>query len=149
MTNYQINQRLDVEEQSQSLQDLREKWAELWGIKPHFRIGRALLERSLEFKIRERAGHGLTEAQHARLDQLIRAYKRNPLCFEESDVGIKPGTKLVKIWNDERHIVTILPAGFEYRGAVYNSLSTVAYKITGTRWNGWVFFHLKKRKPSK
>lgn len=43
-----------------SLVELRRKWAELWDIKPHVRIGPALLERSLEFKLREKAGIGLT-----------------------------------------------------------------------------------------
>lgn len=141
-----INQTLDNNITILSLPELRQQWSKFWGIEPHARIGRSLLERSLEFKLREQSGHGLTEAQQARLDQLVRAYKRNPLCFEQSDVGIKPGTKLVKMWRDERHIVTILPAGFEYKGAIYSSLSTIAHKITGTRWNGWVFFHLKKKK---
>ena len=33
--------------------------------------------------------------------------------------------------------------GFEYQGRPYKSLSAVARTITGTRWNGLVFFGLK------
>lgn len=125
--------------------ELRLKWAEYWGIQPALRIGRVLLERSLLFKQRERAGHGLSTKQQARLEQLIRAYKRNPRCFEENPINIKPGTKLVRIWKDTQHLVTVLPSGFEYKGAKFTSLSEVASVITGTRWNGWVFFGLKKK----
>jgi Protein of unknown function (DUF2924) len=39
--------------------------------------------------------------------------------------------------------VTVLHDGYEYAGRPYNSLSAVARTITGTRWNGWVFFGLK------
>jgi len=33
--------------------------------------------------------------------------------------------------------------GFEWQGRPYKSLSAIARTITGTRWNGWVFFGLK------
>lgn len=33
---------------------------------------------------------------------------------------------------------------FEYDGVVYKSLSAIAQKITGTKWNGYTFFKLKK-----
>ena len=33
---------------------------------------------------------------------------------------------------------------FEYDENLYKSLSAVAFKITGVRWNGYVFFKLKK-----
>jgi hypothetical protein len=39
--------------------------------------------------------------------------------------------------------VTVLQDGYEYSGRPYKSLSAAARAITGTRWNGWVFFGLK------
>jgi hypothetical protein len=33
---------------------------------------------------------------------------------------------------------------YEYQGRPYQSLSAIARAITGTRWNGWVFFGLRK-----
>ena len=36
----------------------------------------------------------------------------------------------------------VLPAGFEYEGEVYKSLSAVAKKITGSHCNGYLFFRL-------
>ena len=35
--------------------------------------------------------------------------------------------------------------GFEWQGRPYKSISAIARAITGTRWNGWVFFGLKSR----
>jgi hypothetical protein len=32
---------------------------------------------------------------------------------------------------------------FEYDGKTYYSLSAIASKVTGTRWNGFAFFGLK------
>jgi len=54
------------------------------------------------------------------------------------------GTRLMREWDNQEHHVTALEDGFEYRGMRYNSLSAVAKKITGTTWNGLVFFGLKR-----
>jgi hypothetical protein len=42
--------------------------------------------------------------------------------------------------------VTVRDHDYEYQGRPYKSLSAVARAITGTRWNGWVFFGLKSRR---
>ena len=43
----------------------------------------------------------------------------------------------------------MLAAGFEYAGQRYESLSAVARAITGTRWNGLLFFGLTQRRKVK
>ena len=45
--------------------------------------------------------------------------------------------------------VQVLADGFEYEGQRYDSLSAVARKVTGTRWNGLLFFGLTKRGKAK
>jgi hypothetical protein len=40
----------------------------------------------------------------------------------------------------------VLESGFAYAGETFNSLSQVATRIAGVRWNGLVFFGLKPRK---
>lgn len=133
-----------------SIDELRQKWAEVWGIQPHVRIGRAMLEKSLEYKLRENAGEGLTPEQQKRLDHLIAQYRRNPECFTENQPTIKPGTKLIRNWKGERHTVTVLEDGlFSHKGVKYTSLSEVASTIAGSRWNGWAFFGLKYKKRKK
>jgi hypothetical protein len=128
------------------LAELRQKWAEYWGIHPHAQIGRQMLERSLHYKLRQLRGEGLSAEQQKRLDNLVAQYKRDPKSFEQGPAGLKPGTKLVRAFKSEKHVVLVKGDGFEYCKQHYNSLSEIAFVITGTRWNGWLFFGLKKRR---
>ena len=126
------------------LAQLREHWASAWGTKPHLRIGRSMLERSLLLQVKNKSGHGLTTDQNKKLKKLITTYKRNPNCFDKGNINLKAGTKLVREWRGKKHIVTVTSNGFSYNGEPYTSLSTLAFDITGSRWNGWLFFGLKK-----
>lgn len=128
------------------LAELRRKWAIVWGVPPHAKIGRAMLAKSLEYKIREQKKGGLEPELQERLKKFISAYKRNPRCFDDNVQRLKPGTRLVKTWKEKRHTVLVLANGFEYDGRVYSSLSEIAATITGSRWNGWVFFGIKKHR---
>jgi hypothetical protein len=53
------------------------------------------------------------------------------------------GTQLIREWNGIEHSVTVRNSDFEYRGRPFKSLSAIAKHITGTQWNGLVFFGLK------
>ncbi len=128
------------------MDELRQKWAECWGIQPHAHIGRQMLERSLQYKQRQSRGEGLSAEQQKRLDNLVTQYKRDPKSFEQGPAGLKPGTKLVRVFKGEKHVVSVKADGFDYHKQHYNSLSEIAFAITGTRWNGWLFFGLKKRR---
>ena len=55
-----------------------------------------------------------------------------------------PGSIITRVYKGETLQVKVLPAGFEYEGEVYKSLSAVAKKITGTHCNGYLFFRLTK-----
>jgi len=67
--------------------------------------------------------------------------KRTPPAKPERDPRLPPpGTILRKAYKANVHEVTVLLAGFEYRGQRYTSLSKVAKHITGTSWNGYQFF---------
>ncbi len=56
-----------------------------------------------------------------------------------------PGTVLRRVFEGAAHEVTVCAEGFEYDGTRYKTLSAIAQHITGTRWNGFLFFGLKKR----
>jgi hypothetical protein len=56
---------------------------------------------------------------------------------------IHPGTRLVREWQNQVHLVNVEAKGYEYRGVRYRSLSEIARLITGTRWSGPLFFGLK------
>ena len=53
------------------------------------------------------------------------------------------GSVLVREHGGKRHEVIAVPGGFLWEGHTYHSLSVIAHKITGTRWNGPRFFGLR------
>jgi hypothetical protein len=55
-----------------------------------------------------------------------------------------PGSVLARCFKGHEYKVTVLPNGFEYDGEVYRSLSAVAHAISGSHWNGLLFFGLTK-----
>lgn len=128
------------------LEDLRRQWAIEWGVLPHARIGRLMLEKSLAFKLKQKEGRGFTPEQQARLDFLVKSYRRNAKSFDQGPLGLKPGTKLIRAFKGNQHIVMVKANGFEYAGKLYTSLSAIASQIAGTRWNGKLFFGLKGNK---
>ena len=52
-------------------------------------------------------------------------------------------------WGGETHEVIVRDEDFEYAGRRYATLSRVAREITGTNWNGYLFFRLQKRSRSR
>ncbi len=55
-----------------------------------------------------------------------------------------PGTIITREYKGQTLQVKVLPAGFEFEGEVYKSLSAVAKAITGQHCNGYHFFRLGK-----
>ena len=54
-----------------------------------------------------------------------------------------PGTVIMRVYKGQTLQVRVLAKGFEFEGATYPSLSAVARAITGTHWNGRLFFRLQ------
>ncbi len=54
------------------------------------------------------------------------------------------GTLLTRDFKGQTYVVKVLEDGFEYEGRQYRSLSAIAGEITGTRWNGFLFFGLTR-----
>ncbi len=55
-----------------------------------------------------------------------------------------PGSIIVKQYRGKTIVVRVLDTGFEYGGRCFASLSAIAKEITGTKWNGFLFFGLAK-----
>jgi hypothetical protein len=55
-----------------------------------------------------------------------------------------PGSILIKEHRGKTVVVRVLDTGFEYDGRRFASLSAIAKEITGTKWNGFLFFGLAK-----
>jgi Protein of unknown function (DUF2924) len=54
----------------------------------------------------------------------------------------EPGAYLEPEYKGRRIIVKVLLNGFEFDGQIYRSLSAIASEVTGTKWNGFLFFNL-------
>lgn len=127
--------------------DLKKQWRELFDSEPP-PFNRRYLESRLAYRIQELAYGGLKPETVRRLERL----------GEDLDGGDKKkrgmradampitGTRLLREWQGVEHIVTVTTDGFEWQGRPYKSLSAIARAITGTRWNGWVFFGLKSHR---
>jgi len=57
-----------------------------------------------------------------------------------------PGTLLTRRVDDRQIVVKVLDKGFEFETRQYGSLSAIAREVTGTRWNGLLFFGLAERR---
>lgn len=127
---------------------LRQKWRDLFEREPPL-YNRRYLESRLAYRIQELAYGGLKPETIERLEALAdelegKKGRRN----RQSENRPIAGTRLIREWKGIEHCVTVRDDGFEYQGRPYTSLSAIARTITGTRWNGLVFFGLKNQRSA-
>jgi hypothetical protein len=65
--------------------------------------------------------------------------------FDQKRTELTPGTVLVRQWDRRSQRVMVMADGFAWTGQTYDSLSKVAFAITGTKWNGPRFFGLRDK----
>ena len=129
--------------------DLKAQWRELFASEPP-PFNRRYLESRLAYRIQELAYGGLKPETIRRLEKLGEDLDGGNPIKRRIRTDIKPitGTRLLREWQGVEQIVTVTADGFEWQGRPYQSLSAIARAITGTRWNGWVFFGLKNRRKT-
>ena len=126
---------------------LKEQWMALFD-QPAPPYNRRFLESRLAYRIQELAYGGLKPETVRRLEQLGEQLDGGNIAVRRlrgNDIPIA-GTRLIREYQGVEHIVTVMPNGYEWRGRPYKSLSAIARAITGTRWNGLLFFGLKNRR---
>jgi len=126
---------------------LKAQWRSLFASEPPG-FKRKYLESRLAYRIQELAYGGLKPASVARLEALAERLDGGKVSVRKARADDRPvaGTRLLRQWQGIEHAVTVLAEGFEYEGRPYRSLSAIARAITGTRWNGLVFFGLKNHR---
>ena len=124
--------------------DLRARWRELFDSEPP-QYNRRFLESRLAYRIQELAYGGLSRETLERLRAMAKQYDAKTVAERKARPVHRPiaGTQLIREWQGVSHCVTVRTDDFEYLGLPYKSLSSVAHEITGTKWNGWIFFGLK------
>ena len=145
MTHDHIPARL-VALKAASTPDLKAQWRDLFGSEPP-PGNRRFLEGRLAFRLQELAYGGLKPETLRRLEKLggqldgAKGRRRRG----GSERRLMAGTRLVREYQGVEHVVTVTADGFEWQGRPYRSLSAIARAITGTRWNGPLFFGLRNR----
>jgi hypothetical protein len=139
---------------------LREEWRKYYGEETRTR-NRDYLWKRLAWRIQELKYGGLSDAAKARIAEINRD---NPFVRRQLPRGFaatlestaaprrdprlpSPGSTLVRAYKGQDVRVVVLDDGFEWDGRRFESLSEVAFAVTGSKWNGWLFFGLTKRKP--
>jgi len=130
---------------SASTPELRSMWQRLFDTPPP-RYNRRFLESRLAYRIQELEYGGLKPATIARLEALGEQLDGGKAVVRRRRADDRPisGTRLIREFRGVEHSVTVLAEGFEYQGRPYKSLSAIARAIAGTRWNGWVFFGVRR-----
>ena len=135
--------------------ELWENYLVLFGQPSHSR-NKDFLRKRLAWRIQELAEGGLSERALARIEELganpLTSWRRPARPEKASsprpssgnaarDPRLPPaGTVVRRVHGTTEHSVTVLDDGFGYQGEHYRSLSKIARIITGTPWNGYLFF---------
>jgi hypothetical protein len=99
-----------------------------------------------KFEIWQKQYGGFSTQAQRKLNRLVAEYEKTKTIgsVQGKTLNLTSGTRLIREFKGEKHEVTSLEKGFEYRGKAYKSLSAIANEITGTKWNGKLFFGVTK-----
>src|SRR6266404_3763267 len=124
--------------------ELRKCWKLLFGRPAPKSLRRKFMARAVAYQMQVAAYGGLSEATKRRLREIAIAISKGDRTGVFSGVQIKPGTQLIRQWQNTTHTVMVLDEGFTLDGRTYKSLSAIAKAFTGTNWNGYAFFGVKR-----
>jgi hypothetical protein len=130
------------------LKGLRARWQSIFRRPPLPHLPRHLLFAVLAFRIQADRFGDLDHETKKILDRTnagksVMADRLKILDRKRS--YLTPGTELVREWDQQSHRVMVLADGFAWNGQTYDSLTKIAFVITGTRWNGPRFFGLRDK----
>ena len=132
------------------LKGLRSRWQTVFQRSAPVHLTRYLLFAVIAYRIQvDRYG----DLDHATRQVLERTDSREArpamsarlASFDQKRTELTPGTVLVREWDRQAQRVMVMADGFAWNGQTYDSLSKVAFAITGTKWNGPRFFGLRDK----
>jgi hypothetical protein len=150
-----------AEMQRMTVNALQQKFAEVFGEQTRGRHKRWLIKR-IAWRMQANEEGGLSERALRRAMELANdADLRLTAPRTKSDSGSvqtppapvatidrrlpMPGTLITRKYKGQSLCVKVLADGFEFEGERFKSLSAVARRITGSAWNGFLFFGLTKK----
>jgi hypothetical protein len=147
--------------QRMTVSQLRDRYIEVFA-EPTRSGNRQFLFKRLAWRIQSLAEGGLSERAKRRAEELardedIRTTLPRPQQQQGGGTSVTlpapraasthdrlpiRGTVLTRRYRGRQVSVKVLSQGFEHEGQVYRSLSAVAKAVTGSHWNGHLFFGL-------
>lgn len=136
-----------------SREELIKKWKKIFKTNSPQHARKEFLIKHILWELKAKEKGGYSSQTKKQLDKLAEKFAKKQevnendikeSCKQSSVLEIKAGTKLIREYKGEKHEVIALDKGFKYKDKPYKSLSAIANEITGTRWNGKVFFGVKK-----
>ncbi len=127
---------------------LQLSWRAVFGRAAPSQLSKTLLLRLLAYRLQAQAFGDLSPATRKLLDGLATEAPGS-----DSDAAVPlpghgqlmPGTVLIREHDGCQHHVMVAEGGFVWNGTTYESLSKIAFAITGTKWNGPRFFGLREK----
>ena len=147
--------RMSLDDEIAHLRDLdfhglRARWKCMFRRQPPPHLPRHLLFAILAYRLQAGELGDLDPATARLLRQIAiaggtRGTSRLTQEFGRRRAELKLGTILMREWNAQAYRVMVVNEGFALNGKTYDSLSKVAFAITGTHWNGPRFFGLRDK----
>jgi hypothetical protein len=132
------------------LRGLRARWQSVFQRQAPTHLTRHLLLAVIAYRLQADRFGDLDHATRQVLDRTI-ANEAGPTMssrltsFDQKRTKLTPGTVLIREWDRQSQRVMVLADGFAWNGQTYDSLSKVAFAVTGTKWNGPRFFGLRDK----
>jgi hypothetical protein len=132
------------------LKGIRSRWQSVFGRPAPAHLTRHLLFAVIAYHLQADRFGDLDHATRQVLDRTV-AKETGPelaarlASFDQKRTGLIPGTVLVREWDRQSQRVMVVADGFAWNGQTYDSLSKIAFAITGTKWNGPRFFGLRDK----
>jgi Protein of unknown function (DUF2924) len=133
-----------------NLKGLRSRWQAVFQRPAPAHLTQHLLFAVIAYRIQADRFGDLAHATRQLLDGMV-AKEAGPTLsarlasFDQKRTKLTPGTVLVREWDRQSQRVMVLADGFAWNGQTFDSLSKVAFAITGTKWNGPRFFGLRDK----
>ena len=131
------------------LAELRAIWKRLHRTEAPRFFRRELLIRACAYQIQEKAYGALSPKTRRKLLKIAAEAEQGTFTTAGAPRRLRPGTRLVRAYDGVTHTVEVLADGFAWFVLLFWFLSGNATAITGTRWNGNVFFGLTKAKSEE
>lgn len=133
-----------------NLKGLRSRWQSVFQRPAPAHLTQHLLFAVIAYRIQADRFGDLDHATRQMLDGITTkeagpALSARLASFDQKRTKLTPGTVLVREWDRQSQRVMVLADGFAWNGQTFDSLSKVAFAITGTRWNGPRFFGLRDK----